>query len=733
MRATQCGTDYKKLLSRLCHLIALSETKKVESVVDSLVLALVEIDSAHPASDEAKLDEALRFYFGVQLDANDLRTSISRLLTSGALLNNPKTSAVTLSATSREAQIRRVSEAVELEQSVKAQWLNSIRECIDPSNKEAEKELWNCLKAYLTKLFLRHGAQTALVISGTNIHDADLNKSISDLMSEAISEECKTVHVGRTRIALQSFFAEQTSERARYVAQLLDATFSFYTLFTDQATQDYLKRAIPKITVFLDTNFLFGVLNLHNNPQNEVSVELVSIIREQQLPFELYYHEDSLREMQETIAQAVERLSKYKWPRGLSKAILSTREQALAGLEIKYHEANAEHEIDPATFFLKYRHAEKLLNENGFKIYRRPERHDPDEVDGPTQELISRYERFLEEHFPAKRHKPFNVIKHDMIVWKATKVLRKISSSGLDVGAFLLSADQRLFAFDWGVLSGGDRLGVVILPSQLLQLLRPFVPRTPDFDRKFAEIFALPEFRSVHSDFSQVTRRVLQFLASVKDISEETAVSILADELLLRRLKDVEKDDEIQAVIESEVIKKNAELFQQHKMAEAKLQTARAETEKKQVLLDKAEQDIREKEALASDRVAQLEGQAREQLVAKDKEKTELVTILRETEQIVTELQDKLAGIEASKMRLRKILRILGGIVFTLAGWALLIWLPQIENWSWLQGHAHKGGLYLAAFLIIAGLGWSIFAWRGRLWALGGVVLTVIIELIQVL
>ena len=155
--------------------------------------------------------------------------------------------------------------------------------------------------------------------------------------------------------------------------------------------------------------------------------------------------------------------------------------------------------------------------------------------DEKTLDLISRYNKF-QAHLPLNRQKGFNSVKHDIIVWQATKALRKPSAAGLDVGALMLSADQRFFAFDWEVLSDGHGLGVVVLPSQLLQLLRPFVPRTPDFDKRFAEVFSLPEFRSGSSDFSQVIRQVLGFLATVKDLTEETAAAIL-DLLRAHRLK----------------------------------------------------------------------------------------------------------------------------------------------------------------------------------------------------
>jgi hypothetical protein len=492
--------------------------------------------------------------------------------------------------------------------------------------------------------------------------------------------------------------------------------------------------------VFQQTaNFLFGVLNLHNNPQNEVSVELIALVRDQQLPFDFYYHEESLQEMQETIAGTQKRLSQVKWSCGLSRAAITTRPFELTGLELKYHEANAQHPIDPAIFFLKYRHVEKLINERGFKIYRRSNGVKADKIDEETADLISTYTRFLQERWPNHRQKPFSTIKHDIVVWRAAKALRHTGSTGLDVGALLLSADQRLFAFDWGILSEGKGLGVVVLPSQLLQLLRPFVPRTPDFDKKFAAVFALPEFRSAHSDFFQVTRRVLQFLASVQDLSEETASSILADELLLSRLRDTESDEELKTVIESEVLTKNAALIKQHSETVSQLELTRSEADQKQVLLLEKEKDLREKEALSSEQAAELEQERLERLkqaqfaaakareAAQFREQLDTVTTRR------IELENNLSIIEASLSRHRKTLRGIGALAFVAIGWGLIIWLPMLQTWDWLQNHQHRMGLYLSAFLLVARIAWSIFGWERRLWALGAIVLAVILQLIQVL
>ncbi len=125
--------------------------------------------------------------------------------------------------------------------------------------------------------------------------------------------------------------------------------------------RNIFKKAIPRIQIFLDTNFLFGVLNLHNNPQNEVSLELVALVRDQQLPFELYYHEESLVEMRATIQATERRLMRYAWDPSLSRAAIQTRSAELSGLDLKFHEANAKHQIEPSAFFMKYHHLERLL------------------------------------------------------------------------------------------------------------------------------------------------------------------------------------------------------------------------------------------------------------------------------------------------------------------------------------------------------------------------------------
>ena len=74
------------------------------------------------------------------------------------------------------------------------------------------------------------------------------------------------------------------------------------------------------LILFLDTNFLFGLLNLHVNPQVDVSAELCDSILKFHLPFKLRYHDATTREMTNTLFYFGGELRRQKWPQNISRA-----------------------------------------------------------------------------------------------------------------------------------------------------------------------------------------------------------------------------------------------------------------------------------------------------------------------------------------------------------------------------------------------------------------------------
>lgn len=72
--------------------------------------------------------------------------------------------------------------------------------------------------------------------------------------------------------------------------------------------------------------------------------------------------------------------------------------------------------------------------------------------------------------------------------------------------------------------------------------------------------------------------------------------------------------------------------------------------------------------------------QTKAELAAAHEEKSKLAGTLQQTNQTISDLQTRLSAIEAAKVRNRKIWRVIGGVAFSVAGWATLLWLPAIRN-----------------------------------------------------
>ncbi|SRR6266487_52126 len=86
-----------------------------------------------------------------------------------------------------------------------------------------------------------------------------------------------------------------------------------------------------------------GILDLHENPFVEASRELVDLVSQHDFPFQLYYHERTLKEWRDTLDVIRDHLAAVRWRQDLSRAaVLSGR---LTGVELRFHQRNAEKPI----------------------------------------------------------------------------------------------------------------------------------------------------------------------------------------------------------------------------------------------------------------------------------------------------------------------------------------------------------------------------------------------------
>lgn len=546
-------------------MLSLSKTRKVQSAIDNLVLTTLSIDpKVGDGGDPNELALAVATYFGVTLDVGDVRLAIENHLKGGRLLfdRTSEIKRIVLASDVRARLAERIEASAQLEDDVRREWL-SLPAVVNTGL--PEDKLWHCLQIYMGQVFNQHGAEAVQLLDSRSASSEDkgtlpklLGSSVASAGLEASRDDAKD--------AIRAFFREPSPKRLKYMSELLDGTFTFFALSVSDSTAEYLRGQVPSLKLFLDTNVVLAVLGLQENPLQEADVELLDVIKREKYPFKLYYHERTLKEILEILDAARANLRRRRFTPALSEAYLQYIDSRGGGfgLERQFHAMNANHEIDTEAFLARFDHVEDMLREQGIERYNQA---GADLETHRKGELIAEFEHFLANRRKnGKRPRRYVALDHDVTLWMYMQRQRTKSTNALRSGALLLSNDYSLHAFDRSYLQAspdGKGVATVVLPHHLLQVLRPFSRVTTDFDRKFLEIFAAPEFRTTQSDYGQTASKVMAYLASFEGVPTETAVHILNDDLLMGRLADVEATDaQFGELIESAVIQENSALIE---------------------------------------------------------------------------------------------------------------------------------------------------------------------------
>lgn len=728
-RAIQ-GSPSTNVFGHLCHLAALSKEGKTKAAVDNVVLTIFAVKKNFSAITADQVARAVEGYFSLTLRVEAVQLSIDTHLSSGKLIRDRKTKELTLSSVVKTEIERNIADANALEQSVRDEWLAFVTG-IQPMPKATQEQLWKALGVYMASAFKKHGAETIALLDPSIATDQDERESLSTYLDSAIKDRCSDLpHADAVR-HISDFFLYSTPNRTKYIAQLLDGTFTYFALTFDQFTARYLKEGLSPLSLFLDTNFIFAILGISESPLKDVSLELIESIRRHNLPFKLYYHEETLREIRRVIGSAGDDLKSRRWQQSISRAAVEAG--IVHGITRTYHILNAEAPIDPEVFLSKYEHIEELLNDAGLTIYRTSS--DP-RLDEQRHLLVAEYKQFVDSHRPL-RPKPYEALNHDMAVWQTVFRVRKRSSMVFGVGAYFLTIDHLLHRFDAIKLRGKDTLGVVILSNQFMQLLRPFIPTNQEVDESFVEVFAVPEFRTVVRDYATTSKKVFSYLSTFADVNEETAVRILMDQVLANQLRDLEEGSkEFQDLIDHAIAKENIALHQQAEELKASAASAHEKaTSFERSVLEKNE----ELQRLDAERLSALQAvlDANDQTSAAVQRAQEAETTLqRVSNEHVATIRDHTSAITKLEGRIDRyslVVRICIGLFVALGGSIAIAVLGKLVSWPWLDNHPNRLGLYACAMLASICFGWAIADEKRRSIALGALILPILIAVLTML
>jgi len=550
--------DFSTAFERMCSVVAIGKTGSVDETIRELILHCLFYLSEEEFHDAIDISKAIHGLFGISISTHEIELSLLTLIHQKSIHQN--NNLLTLNPTLHNQLNEIINQTYDLETSVRVTWKKELEENYPLLDSTL---LWNALRKYLAKAFQRHGIQTVALLDPRIEIASQYNDSLSAILNSTLTEFFQEEERTRARKAISDFMASTGSnpERSKYITQLADGAFTYFTLTIDPEVANDFRKELKPVLLFLDTNFLFGILDIEVNPQVAVSNELMDAIKKYNLPFELYNHPKTLEELLTSIDNYERELKNKKWSRSISKAAYDSR--SLSGIELRYHQRYADEGIDVESFFAPYRHADELIKEMGIKTYPIE-----DERLEERATLCSEYQAFLEGR---NINKSYRLIDHDMAVLDLVRKLRTTATSTLEAGALLMTRDYSLYRFDWEASRNNGIKPSTVLPNIFWQIIRPFIPANENFDRSFAETFAIPEFRIIGSRSSEACSKMLNILAGYRHFPEETARRMLSNDILIQRLQTAESDEIFQQQVEAAIVDENETLLEEKEQIEAKL------------------------------------------------------------------------------------------------------------------------------------------------------------------
>lgn len=605
-------------LVSLIHHVELNQSGWWRKAVSQVVKGV--LWKAQATMTQAELGAALKRELGMQLPEDMLAKQLELLTSLGAVSRLPGPN-FKLTEKTRQELAASNDEAIKEHQACRATFLDACsRHC---PNLDAST-VWDKFRRALTR---------AISVTGANLFhllaDGNLERDV-DWFAEFLQKFDPAEQGGLARV-LAEFFSPGNRACRNQVLRLLTAHFFAEASQLRPETLALIEgeKKTRSIKIVLDTNFIFSVLGLHDNPGDDAALSLLDVAQKSgaNLDVRFYVLPSTLDEAQRVLLNQMHSVERIRTTRAMAQAALT---QPLPSVAKKFFDAASRSPgLTATTFFQPYiDDLRSILRDKGISVL---EAHQAvyhqrqDVVDDVLDE-----QRREEAEVPEQKRKSYEALLHDAVLWHAVMDRRSADAdSPFDVEYWAVSIDWRLIAFDRKKRSANaSRMPVVLHPSNLVQLVQFWVPRSSELDESLVDSLRLPMFfQSFDPDDERATIKVLEALSryeNVGDLPEKTLKKILANQALRGRLRDADaSNDEAIALIREELLTEHRDALAQLELARRALNGAQEtlSVERRTRLASQAELDVKAKavedaeaKVAAAERLAAKEAESRESL-----------------------------------------------------------------------------------------------------------------------
>jgi hypothetical protein len=704
-------------LVALVHHIELDKAGWWERALQSLALTALQLRAQEPPLSAADICETLRDQFQIEIPDCSFDEALRALVDQGDAIEAGDARFRISDPTLLRCQAE-VAGAVDLEDRVREQFQKQLS-LICPSLDGTRA--WNAfVQEFLIPTVKDLGAGAYEILTDRRL---PVGLSRIDDFTRQFSAEFS---VDLTNF-LRGFLDPSNPSVRRFVLRTLNALFVVHAGGLDKKTIERLSESARAFsaTLFFDSNVLFSLLGLHENPADSSSRALLDLVHKlsTSVPVKLRVLPPTLDEMKRVMRASQEALLELRISPTLLQSAIAV---GISGITAKYLAlaAGRKQNVAPTDYFEPYlKNLLTILHGHGVELF-----NEDLSKYGVEQDVI---DDILERQtFEAQRYsnraKSYEQLRHDMVLWHFVKDKRPLRpESPIDAEYWIVTADFRLLGFDaYKHRKITSDVPICMHPIALIQLLRFWVPMDEELETALFNAIRLPTVVApIDTDAERISLQILNALSTfenIGDLPQETVTRILLNDALRQRLaaeKDISK--QIELVRDA--------LIDENRLSEAKLQAERTRSAALQTQTKMLEGEVTNQSQQIDALQTQLQreiSRAQEQTVLALEIKSQVdKLILAKSEQVQRAKFCEIAALSACAIPAAWYMLAHFGashtFLGTICGGAALVWylvfrfvgarLQHVAKWPTFEKFSKHSGTVI--FTLLAGIGTNA-AWE---------------------
>lgn len=407
---------------------------------------------------------------------------------------------------------------------------------------------------------------------------------------------------------IQDFLNPSDKNIKAFVIRLLNAYFFIEASNLNQESLKeiyHLSEDKSRLDIYIDSNFLFSLLDLHENSYNEASQALLSVIEQakEKVDVQFYILPATLEEVQKVVYANKIYLKNLQL--GSLNLISRASEAMPFGFKRKYFDKcrKAGIRINVEQYFEPYDKNLLITIKNRLKIKVDEETYStyledfssPQYIRINDDTLEMRDFRIAQMKADGKQDNEIDAAKlydkvfHDICLWHIVAGKRSSYVSPRAIKYWIITLDSKLLAFDFRKQKKRNQLSVCLQPSDLMNLLQFWLPRNESLETAMFENFRLPlMFKDYDEEAEELTLNILSAISlheNSENLSQKTIIEYETNNAIRSKIK---SDTSVQEI---------AKIIQEYDELKAQKLAEDLENEKKRFALLEKEQKKLEKEA----------------------------------------------------------------------------------------------------------------------------------------